>query len=124
MVRHGRTRRGQTCRDEQVAKENSNSTDIPRGMRLLGNYWERNCQLMQIFRIKWNVTEHIVEKCEQRRKDLTDLHMYRHLTTPLEVCMESGGVVGRLSTFQTFSKTPLLSTELSKVVVIPLGRGC
>lgn len=73
------------------------------------------------------VTEHTAERCRQRRRDLTHLHMYRQLTTALEVCTEPGGVVGRLSGFQTFSKTPFLSTELSEVGVTgvtPLGRGC
>lgn len=70
------------------------------------------------------VIEHTAERCRQRRRDLSHLRVYRQLTTALEVCMESGGVVGRLFRFQTFSKTPLLSTKLSEVGVTPLGKGC
>lgn len=46
-----------TCRDEQVAKENPDSTDNPRGMREEGVTGERDCQLMQIFRVTNNVCD-------------------------------------------------------------------
>lgn len=47
--------------------------------------------------------------------------MYWQLTTALEVCTEPGEVVGRFSRFQTFSKTPPLSTEPLEVGVTALG---
>lgn len=51
------------------------------------------------------VVEHTGEKCRQRKRDLTHLHMYRQLTTAPEVGMGPGGMLGRLSRFLT-SKTP------------------
>jgi len=46
-----------TCRDEQLATENPDSTDTPRGMREKGVIGESDCQCMQIFRIKLNVCD-------------------------------------------------------------------
>lgn len=78
---------------------------------------------MQIISIKTDVCD-----CTHSRKvqaeDRPDPPPYVQPTSALEVCMEPGGIVGRLSRLQTFSKIPFLSTELPEVGVTPLGRGC
>lgn len=100
MLRHARSRKGQNLQRQTDSKGDFRRCRRPFGMGIIG---ERQNLPMQIF--KMCVAEYTGEKCRQRRRDLTHLHIYRQLTTAPEMCMGPVGMLGRLSRFLT-SKIP------------------
>lgn len=62
----------ETCRDTQVAKENPDSTDTPKGMREKGVTGERDCQLMQIFRVTMNMCDWTHSRKVQAKEERPD----------------------------------------------------
>lgn len=104
---------GQACQDQEKTKpaETTRQQRRLQKMQTPSGAWEkkglsgeRDSWPMHMKSERACVIEHAGERWKQR--ELTHLHTNRQLTTAPEVCMGPGGMLGRLSKVQTFSKTP------------------